>query len=387
MIPEASLSLYLHIPFCKHRCAYCDFNTYTSLDDLQGLYAESLAMEVAQVADGQKRPSHTIFFGGGTPSLMAPDELAIIFEAVHAHFELTPDAEITMEANPGTVDKAYLTAVRDLGINRISFGVQSAIASELTLLEREHDFETAVTAVEMARSVGIDNLNMDLIYGVPGQTLASWRQSVEAVLALRPTHVSLYCLTIEPGTPMQRWLLNGRIQPPDPDLAADQYELACEYMAKQGYQHYEISNWALPGYACEHNLTYWRNGDYLGLGAGAHGHAAGMRYHIVKQPRVYIRRLGEGEPGGYPLSTAVAESYQLTQPEMMSDTIITQLRLLQEGLDLDAFAEKFDQTFFEAYPGVTEPLIEVGLLEVVDGRLLLTEKGWFLSNQVFYRFL
>jgi len=285
-----SLSLYLHIPFCQHRCAYCDFNTYTSLGDLQTAYAESLAAEVSQVAGVQRFPVHTLFFGGGTPSLMTPPQLRTIFTAVYTHFDVAQNAEITMEANPGTVDAAYLTAVRALGINRISFGVQSAIPRELALLEREHDFETAVTAVELARQAGIPNLNLDLIYGVPGQTLDSWAESVQAILALRPPHVSLYCLTIEPGTPMKRWLENGRILPPDPDLAADQYTLACEQLAAAGYEHYEISNWALPGYACAHNLTYWRNGEYLGLGAGAHGHAAGWRYQIVKQPRVYIRR-------------------------------------------------------------------------------------------------
>ena len=268
---ETSLSLYLHIPFCKHRCAYCDFNTYTSLLDLREAYADGLVAEMAQVAGEVRRPVHTIFFGGGTPSLMSPASLQRILDGVRTHFDLATSAEVTMEANPGTVDLKYLTAVSQAGINRLSFGVQSVISTELALLEREHDFATVVDAVAMARQVGLDNFNLDLIYGVPGQTLQSWEQSVRTVLDLDPTHLSLYCLTIEPGTPMQRWLTNGRIQPPDPDLAADQYELACELLAEHGYDHYEISNWAKPSQECEHNLTYWRNGDYLGLGAGAHG--------------------------------------------------------------------------------------------------------------------
>ncbi|MCP4361501.1 MAG: radical SAM family heme chaperone HemW [Chloroflexi bacterium] len=382
-----SLSIYLHIPFCRHRCAYCDFNTYTSLSSLQGVYADALATEIRQVAGDVKRPCHTLFFGGGTPSLMSPASLGRVLTAVHDCFDLSPQAEITMEANPGTVDVAYLTAVNQLGVNRISFGVQSAILTELALLEREHDFAAAVTAVEMARTAGIHNLNIDLIYGLPEQTLASWQQSVEAVLDLEPTHLSLYCLTIEPGTPMQRWLNNGRILPPDPDLVADQYELACDLLAADGLEHYEISNWAQPGYACEHNLTYWRNGEYLGLGAGAHGHAAGVRYHIVKQPRVYIRRLQEDANMAYPLSAAVAQSATLTREEAMSDTIITQLRLLEEGLDLEAFGRRFNQPLFEVYQGTVEELVDWGLLVVEDGRLCLTQKGWFLSNQVFYRFM
>lgn len=388
---DEPLSLYLHIPFCRHRCAYCDFNTYTSLGDLQSVYAEALAAEVAQVGalavamTGRQRPSHTLFFGGGTPSLLAVADLDKILAATRAAFPWTPAAEVTLEANPGTVDRAYLTAVRDLGINRLSFGVQSAIPTELALLEREHDFATAAEAVDMARAAGLTNFSLDLIYGVPGQTLASWEQSLRAALALAPPHLSLYCLTIEPGTPMMRWLHNGRISPPDPDLAADQYELARTLLAEKGMVHYEISNWAQPGYACAHNLTYWRNQEYLGLGAGAHGYAANTRYWVVKQPRVYIRRMSEGAPQCFPLSAAVAESHALDRAEAMSDTIITQLRLLQEGLDTAAFAARFGQTVAEAYGETLTQLVDWGLLEMGSGRLRLTAKGYFLSNQVFYR--
>lgn len=385
---KQSLSIYLHIPFCSHRCSYCDFNTYTSLGDLQPAYAQAMVAEIRQVAGAEKRAAHTIFFGGGTPSLMAPAELGAIMDALYAHFQIDSAAEITMEANPGTVDAAYAAAVSRLGVNRISFGVQSAVASELALLERTHDFDAVETAVDGVRAAGIDNVNLDLIYGVPGQTLASWERSVRAALALAPTHLSLYCLTIEPGTPMQRWLRSGRIQPPDPDLAADQYALAGELLGAAGYDHYEISNWALPGKACAHNLTYWRNGAYLGLGAGAHGHAGGYRYEIVKQPRVYLRRLTEVEAApSFPLSTAVAAAHRVSREEAMSDTIITQLRLLQEGLDLDAFARRFGQSLDEAYNGTAAQLMDWGLLHRRQNRLLLTENGRFLSNQVFYRFM
>lgn len=387
MVNTTPLSLYVHIPFCRHRCAYCDFNTYTGLADLQPIYATAVATEIAQVAHGRQRPAHTLFFGGGTPSLMTPTDLATILTAVQTHFPLTADAELSMEANPGTVDLAYLTAVRQIGINRISFGVQSAIASELAFLEREHDFTAVVQAVQMARQAGIHNLNLDLIYGVPGQTMASWQQSVTAVLALRPPHISLYCLTIEPGTPMQRWLDNGQFAPPDPDLAADQYELAMQLLAEAGYGHYEISNWALPGYECQHNLTYWRNGDYLGLGAGAHGHAGGYRYQVVKQPRVYIRRLQQGQAGPFPLSTAVADSHLVSHQEAITDTIITQLRLLHEGLDLAAFADRFGQPFEQMFAETVSQLVDWGLLQLADGRARLTRQGYFVSNQLFYRFL
>lgn len=385
------LSLYLHIPFCRHRCSYCDFNTYVSLGGLQGAYARALAMEIGQAGamgnGGEKRPLSTIFFGGGTPSLMTIEELALILTAVSQNFTIAPDAEISMEANPGTVDAAYLTALRELGINRLSFGAQTAVSSELALLEREHDFADVQKAIAQSRAAGFDNLSIDLIYGLPYQTIATWEESVQAALALNLEHISLYCLTIEEGTPMRRWLENGRFPPPDPDLAADQYELATKLMPAAGLEQYEISNWAKRDRACRHNLTYWRNEQYLGLGAGAHGYADGVRYEVVKQPRVYIRRLTETAPAGYPLTAAVAKQHRASREEAMSDTVITQLRLLQEGLDLPAFEARFGQPFADVYPQQVAQLSEWGLINVVGKWLRLTENGRFLSNQVFYRFM
>ena len=388
MTAQEAFSIYIHIPFCRHRCSYCDFNTYTSLGALKQVYADGVCTEIERVARRQAQPPlHTIFFGGGTPSLMPPESIAQILGTVARYFEKVGSPEITMEANPGTVDAPYLAAVAEAGINRISFGVQSAVASELALLEREHDFATVVEAVALARQAGLTNFNLDLIYGLPGQTLTTWQQSMEAVLALDPPHFSLYCLTIEPGTPMQRWLDNGRFPLPDPDLAADQYQLAREMLANHGYSHYEISNWAKPGQECQHNLTYWRDGEYLGIGAGAHGHAGGTRYANVKQPRVYLRRLETEESLPYPLTTAVAQHHPITRQEAMSDTVMTQLRLLQEGLDLAAFASRFGQSLDEAFAGTMSQLLEWEMLKVENGRLYLTEKAYFLSNQVFYRFM
>jgi oxygen-independent coproporphyrinogen III oxidase len=387
MTTPNSLSIYLHIPFCRHRCSYCDFNTYTSLGDLQESYTHAMVREIQQVGADVKRGVHTIFFGGGTPSLMTAVQINNILNTIRSTFDLAVDAEITMEANPGTVSQDYLTAVRQSGINRISFGVQSVVPSELALLEREHDYAAVVEAAAMTRKAGIDNFNLDLIYGVPGQTLQSWEKSVRTVLQLKPAHLSLYCLTIEPGTPLNRWLQNGRFDPPDPDLAADQYELAGDILADSDFMQYEISNWALPTKACEHNLTYWRNGQYLGLGAGAHGQAKGFRYHVVKQPRVYIRRLQSNVPTPYPLSAAVADFHEVDDQEAMSNTIITQLRLLQEGLDLDAFTAQFGQSLDSAYNGTMSQLIEWGLLKVKGNKLLLTKNGRFISNQVFHRFI
>lgn len=425
-----SYALYLHIPFCRARCSYCDFNTYTTLGQLQAAYVDALAQEIRLVGAAGGRPAvRTIFFGGGTPSLLTPAQVEIILTTAREAFTVETDAEITMEANPGTVDEAYLAAVRALGVNRLSFGVQSALPDELALLGREHDFAAAVAAIAAARAAGFDNLNLDLIYGLPGQSVADWAQTLAAVRPLDVEHISLYCLTIEPGTPLQRMLTHGAILAPDPDTAADQYEVACRELAAAGYDHYEISNWARPGRECRHNLVYWRNEPYLGLGAGAHGSTGGYRYQVVRQPRTYIRRMGgkmtndelrltndelqmmtpgvrrneeishAGHPSSlatrhlqpatspFPLSPAVAAAHAVGRDEAMSDTAITQLRLLNEGLDLVEFANRFGRGFEDVYTDAVGQLLEWELLRRDDDHLLLTEKGRFLSNQVFYRFV
>jgi len=384
---KESLSLYLHIPFCSQRCSYCDFNTYVSLEALREDYSAALAKEVAVVGEKTRRPAHTIFFGGGTPSLLAKKDLSLILESLREFFIVSEDAEITLEANPETLDLNYLKMLRELGFNRLSMGAQSANPAELRLLGREHTFDTVIRAVDMSREAGFENINLDLIYGLPGQNLANWGESLRAAIKTRPEHLSLYCLTIEPGTTLFRRLNSGRIIEPDPDAAADQYELAGEFVASAGFKQYEISNWALPDRQCEHNLSYWRNREYLGFGAGAHGHAAGYRYDVVKQPRVFIRRMNGLMQSHYPWSPAVANKHRLSAREAMSDIVITQLRLTEEGLDLNSFSKHFDQSFRSAYPGLVEKLIEMGLLHEKKRRLLLTKHGRLLSNQVFRRFV
>ena len=336
---QQPLSLYLHIPFCQYRCSYCDFNTYTSLGDLKALYADALCQEIQQVGRSAANRYHaeTIFFGGGTPSLMSATQIRSIMETIQAHFPLSPQAEVTMECNPETINQDYLRKIRTTGINRLSFGAQSAVGTELQTLGREHSFQTVETAVNTAKQVGFTNYSIDLIYGVPGQTLESWHQSLTAALNLDTPHLSLYCLTIEPGTPMHRWLHNGQIKPPDEDLAADQYELACTLLGDANFIHYEISNWCQPDRPSEHNLAYWRSRDYLGLGAGAHGHVAGTRYHVVKQPRSYIKRMNQEQATPFPFKSAVAGNESLTPDEQMGETMMMGLRLLQEGVQASLF--------------------------------------------------
>src|SRR5215207_6783130 len=294
-------SLYLHIPFCIHRCAYCDFNTYAGQEGSIPAYVDALCKEIEYVGSQFPSPdgrevrcegkAHTIFFGGGTPSLLSPKQFETIFKAIRANFRLTEDAEITIEANPGTVSYEALLELRKIGINRISFGVQSANMEELRMLERTHDFFTVIEAVTFARKAGFENLNLDLIYGLPEQTLQTWQRTVQRILDLHPEHISAYALSLEHGTPFGRWATKGLLPLPDPDLAAEMYEWASETFEAAGYVQYEISNWAKPGHQCRHNLQYWRGRPYLAFGAGAHGYANGYRYSNILRIKTYIERL------------------------------------------------------------------------------------------------
>ena len=306
-------SLYLHIPFCAHRCGYCDFNTYAGLEALMPAYVGALIAEARQLSasTGDRLPIHTIFFGGGTPSLLSVSDIQQILDVVRIAYSVSQDAEITLEANPGTLSLKKLAGLRQAGINRLSFGVQSARPEELRLLERQHDFDDVIRGVKWARQAGFDNLNLDWIYGLPGQSLATWQRNVELAISLDPEHLSLYALSIEHGTPFKEMSSRGLLPPLDSDLAADMYEWASERLESVGYQQYEISNWAKTGLAgqptaCLHNLQYWRSLPYIGLGAGAHGFAAGYRTANVLAPAAYIKRLKAGGDFRFPRTAATA---------------------------------------------------------------------------------
>ena len=382
-------SLYLHIPFCAHRCAYCDFNTYAGQEDSIPAYVEALGREIRAVAGSspERLGVHTVFFGGGTPSLLNAAQFETIFESIRASFDLTADAEISLEANPGTLSFVYLQDLHSLGFNRLSLGVQSAHPDELHLLERIHDYFDVVEAVAWARRAGFDNVNLDLIFGLPEQTLERWRSTVKLVLGLKPEHLSLYALTLEHGTPFGRWAAQGLLPLPDPDAAADMYEWSEDALDAAGYGHYEISNWALPGRECLHNLQYWRNLNYLGLGAGAHGYAARVRYSNVLRIKTYVDRCAAGAAARFPLSPAVVNSHRPTVREEMQETMITGLRLTREGVSASAFRERFGVTLTEAFGTEIESLAGFGLLEWSGDRLRLTVRGRLLGNQVFVRFV
>lgn len=413
MKPETSI--YIHIPFCKHRCAYCDFNTYANQEDSIPAYVNALINEIKfvsqQISKLDNQPTiKTIFFGGGTPSLLSAPQFDSILQTLFSAFTFSSHPEITIEANPGTISPEKLNSIRKAGINRISFGVQSANAEELKMLEREHDFFDVIQAVSTARKAGFDNLNLDLIYGLPEQTLSTWQTTVKRVLDLHPEHISAYALTLEHGTPFGKWAEKGLLPLPNPDLAADMYEWTCEYLASSGYKHYEISNWARtvsshksqvnlrpltfdlqPDFACQHNLQYWHSLPYLGLGAGAHGYVNGIRYSNVLRIKTYIERLTNYQlliPNyQFPLTPATVNHHKQNITENMSDYMLNNFRLVDAGVAESDFRSRFGSELLDVYPNQMEELIQKELIECEAEIYRLTKRGRLLGNQVFLKFV
>jgi len=419
-------SLYFHVPFCTHRCAYCDFNTYAGQEEMIPSYVEALCKEIEFVGSlwraGRNQreiegplQAHTIFFGGGTPSLLSPEQFETIFKSICNNFTLTHDLEITTEANPGTVSYENLLELRRIGINRISYGVQSANTEELRMLERAHNFFDVIEAVANSRKAGFDNLNLDLIYGLPEQTLPTWQSTVKRILDLHPEHISAYALTLEHGTPFGRWSSKGLLPLPDPDLAAEMYEWASEILETNGYVQYEISNWAklkdegkrvkgevlnradssitpLPSsFACRHNLQYWRSLPYLAFGAGAHGYANGYRYSNILRIKTYVERLANPDARisnlVFPLSPATVNQHKQTSEDDMSEYMLNNLRLVNAGASDADFRSRFRNGLMDVYAVEIEQLIRFGLLEWNEDVIRLTKRGRLLGNQVFMRFV
>jgi oxygen-independent coproporphyrinogen-3 oxidase len=361
-------------------------------------YAHALADELRFLAEAQDEsvPIHTVFFGGGTPSLLSLPELDIIFSAIHTYLDVLPDAEITLEVNPGTVDLAYLQGLKALGVNRISMGVQSAHPQDLAILEREHGYADAIQAVDATRRAGIARFSVDLIFGVPYQSMERWQHNLELALALGPEHISLYNLSIEHGTPLEAMLNKGLLAPPDADLAADMYEWTIDYLAAHEFVHYEVSNWARRDaqgnvLSSKHNQQYWRNLPYFGFGAGAHGYAGGYRTMNALAPAAYIQRIKDGQARAFPRTPATVNAAHIDQARDMGETMMMGLRLLNEGVSDEAFKTRYGQGIEDAYPEAVPALRGRGLLnwsENGGGRdLRLTERGLMLGNQVFMEFV
>lgn len=387
-MPSQEFSLYIHIPFCRTLCTYCAFNTYAGMHGLIEPYVSALQREMQLVGHDLEAPSaRTLYFGGGTPSLLSAEQVVALISTAHDVFNLGPGAEVTLEANPGTVDLSKLHAFRAAGINRLSIGVQSAHEDELRLFGRRHSFAEAGDVFQLARRAGFNDISVDLIYGAPGQTLDKWGQTLDAVLSWEPEHVSLYALKLEPGTSLNLRVERGRLAALDDDLAADMYDLARERLGLAGLHHYEISNWAQPGYESEHNRQYWLNRPFLGFGAGAHGAAGGLRYWNVDPVREYIERIDGGERQSFPLSPAVADREKIDEPLEMSETLILGLRLVGEGVRRADFAARFGRDLHEVFGPALDALEGLGLVVQSADAVRLTERGYLLSNQVFVRLL
>ncbi|MGH2788656.1 MAG: radical SAM family heme chaperone HemW [Actinomycetota bacterium] len=377
---EPGFGVYVHIPFCLHRCHYCDFNTYDGQDEIHTAYVEALITDIETAAPGWDFPAATsVFFGGGTPTLLAPAALARILRAVRNRVDISPIAEVTIEVNPETVDEGAFADLLESGFTRVSVGVQSLAPHVLRGLGRRHSAEQALAALDAARRAGVDDLNADLIYGSPWEREEDWSISLAGIVDSGPDHVSCYALTVEERTPLATLVRTGRIADVDPDVQAARHVLAEETLGNAGYARYEISNWALPGCASRHNVLYWSAGDYLGFGAGAHGHIGGRRYWNVRLPRDFVSRATT--------SGGTEDGFEVLDPsDRAGEALMLGLRLVS-GVEVDAFAARFGISCLEERATAIESLLAAGLLVRTDGYLRLAPHATLLANDVCSRLL
>ncbi|HEX2089564.1 MAG TPA: radical SAM family heme chaperone HemW [Actinomycetota bacterium] len=356
--------LYVHIPFCLTRCGYCDFNAYAGMEPLSGRYVEALAAE-SEMTKGEWADARfvSVFLGGGTPTTLAAGTLHGLLASLRRTFRIAPEAEITCEANPDTVDKEYLLELRRAGVTRLSIGVQSFDPSVLIALERLHPADSAREAFHAARQAGFDDINLDLIYGADGESLESWEATLGETVALRPHHLSCYALTVEPATPLGRRVAAGIVRAPDPDVQSRMYERACDVFREAGYEHYEISNWAVPGHRSRHNLGYWQGRPYLGLGAGAHSHRGARRWWNVRPPAQYIEAVRSGTP-------PVGGEERLSEEDQALERLLLGLRV-SDGVPVEWVKTARADAF-----------VADGLAIAEGGRLSLTDRGMFVANDV-----
>lgn len=377
------LSLYLHIPFCVRKCAYCDFPSTADWPGATGDYVDALVreMELRRPALPPDVTAVTLYFGGGTPSLLAPGEIARLVAEARRQYGLLPEAEVTLEANPGTVDRQRLAGYRAAGVNRLSLGFQSLNDAMLALLGRVHTAEEARAAFAAAREAGFTNIGIDLIHSLPGQTAAELEAELREVTALGPEHISAYALSVEEGTPLAGRVDAGELALPDEDSGAEFFLLTRRVLAESGYDGYEISNFARAGRRSRHNVRYWQRGEYLGFGAAAHSFLRdgwGRRWHNPLSPAGYLAAVAAGVP-------AEDEPHLLSRREAMGEFLFLGLRMA-EGVAEEAFEAEFDDGM-AAFGAELDRLVAAELLVRQEGRIRLTEKGLLLANQVFSAFV
>ena len=379
-----NLAFYIHIPYCVKRCGYCDFNTYTpselkiteGLAQISNSYIDLLLMEIkaAKVQVGQSANVPSIFFGGGTPSLMQPDDISRVISTIKSEFTLLPDAEITMECNPDTVTKESLAAFRAIGVNRVSFGMQSAVKHVLATLDRTHNPENLLQVTTWAKEVGFSEISVDLIYGTPGESLADWQTSIDAALALPITHISAYALIIEEGTKLAAQIKRGEVAQVDDDLTAEKYLVADKAFTAAGFEWYELSNWAKSGSLSKHNLAYWLGDNWWGAGPGAHSHLNGKRFWNVKHPNLYKERVLANQ-------SPVADSEVLEELQIESERLMLSLRL-PSGVD--------KQSLNELQLADLSSYVESGHLDQANwnqGRATLTLDGRLIADRILRQIL
>ncbi len=374
-------SLYLHIPFCEHKCIYCDFYSIAPHEGggdqnaLIGRFLGALRREIdlRGTAPFTGADYTTVYFGGGTPSLLPPEAVGEILGRLREKYRIRPDAEITLEVNPGTVDGESLAGYRRAGINRVSIGIQSFHEDDLSFLTRIHTAEQAKACVRLAREAGIGNVSLDLIFALPGQTPERWRGNLEEAMALAPSHISCYSLIVEPDTPLFRMVQAKQVQPVDAERDAELYEFTIDFLARHGYAQYEVSNFALPGFESQHNSRYWDHTDYLGFGPSAHSFWSDRRWWNIANLQTYVDRLGRGEP-----PTAGEES--LNRDQLMEESIFLGLR--SSGIDLERFRRRFERDLQRDFAGVIDRLVADGLATVDRAQLRLTRKGYLVCDEI-----
>lgn len=371
--------LYIHIPFCRSRCSYCDFATGIYQGDLAERYLRAIVDEIS-ASSNVGAQVNTVYFGGGTPSLLTPAQLDLLLSTVRHNFDVDAGSEITLEMNPGTVTRDQLRAFRDLGVNRASFGAQTFDDAELAKLGRSHSSAQALKTFDDLRAAGFDNVSFDLIAGLPGQTLAGWQRNVEQSLALQPEHLSFYLLEVHSATPLAEHIRRG-IQPaPDEDLAAVMYEWMIERALAAGYEHYEISNMCKPGFDSRHNTKYWTGAPYYGFGCSAHSFdGRGRRWSNQRDVLRYVEAVDEG-------TSPVVEEQELTQTDLRAEALYLGMRLMR-GVDLREYSESFGVDLRVQHRDELDRFREAGLVEFDGDLIRLTRNGALMSNEVFAAFV
>ncbi len=374
-------SLYIHIPYCERKCGYCDFNSHAIKGEQPEDYPAAILKEIECTAKSvpSSQEVTTIFFGGGTPTSLPAEDLGIILDGCRRFFNVATNAEITLEANPGTITPGYFEQVKNAGFNRVSIGAQSFIPHELELLERIHGPEAIGQTVNKAKEEGFVNISVDLMFALPNQTLDDWDYSLKQAIHLNPNHISAYNLTFEPKTAFYSYLESGKLIPLDDDRQLTLFKHTLTSLEKAGYAQYEISNFAKTGKECQHNINYWHNGNYIGLGAGASTFWNGIRRKNINSPAKYIEKI---------LKTGRAIDFEETpdQKTSIGETMMLGLRL-SNGINLENFENRYDISLWDQFPKQLERLKSENLIEIDDSHIRLSKKGFFLADSVILEFM